>query len=187
MKYLIILASLLTTLNLFGQDEKPINKGNFLLGGSTNMAYHNQDGESYQINITPSFGFFVENNIAIGLKPNFGYYYTSSDDDELSFKQTSIGAGPFIKCYFNSGLLVELETYFLYGKSKYDYGDMFGSFEDESKQIIFSPGIGYAFFINNKVSLETKLSYQVAKIKSGSNHNDDSESLILSFGFQIFL
>lgn len=184
MKYLIILASLLITFSLFGQNEKPIKKGNFLLGGYANFSYQTQEEESYQVGISPSIGFFVANNVSIGLRPTFGYYRNNSGDQ--TFQQRTIGAGPFIKCYFNSGFLVELDSYFLWGKNMSEHG-IFGSSEREFKQIMLSPGIGYAFFINNKVSIETKLIYNIVNY---SYENDDSEnyqSLLLGLGFQIFL
>jgi hypothetical protein len=155
MKKLIFLLPLMFTLSSFSQTEKPITKGNIILSGGGTFQYSNykSDGGNdfgiIDLSFNPGFGYFIIDNLAIGLNATVGYSKLNS------YKSYSLGAGPFVKYYFNNGIFAKAEF-------SYTYLHGLGSNETKIKDYSIIPGVGYAFFLNQKVSLEPCISYQYA-------------------------
>jgi hypothetical protein len=181
MKKLIFLLPLMFTLISFSQTEKPTTKGNIILSGGGTFQYskfHYKDvNESktsiLDLSLNPGFGYFIIDNLVIGLNTNIGY-------SELGdYKAYTLGAGPFVKYYFNNGLFVKTD----FG---YTYLHGVGSNTTKIKDYTILPGVGYAFFINQKVSIEPCLSYKYAH-----NNSDDTISMLngvlLELKLNIFL
>jgi outer membrane protein len=180
MKKLIFLLFLAFSLNTFAQIEKPITKGNKILsGGGTIQSSTSGSGSFKQsvfsLSLNPGIGFFVINNLAIGLNTNIGYTNSSGSG------YYSLGIGPYVRYYFNNGL-------FLKGDFSYNYLHSLNSSPVKQKYHSFTPGIGYAFFLNQKVSLEPSISY---KYETGSTNvayrSQIVNSLLMELKFSIFL
>lgn len=186
MKKLVLLLSLAFSLNAFSQIEKPITKGNIILAGGGSINYSNVKSEYisfsskttlFYISFTPGFSYFIIDNLAIGINATISYsggknnqYYT-------------LGIGPMVKYYFNNGLFFNTEI---------DYNYLHGIKENTSVNKFFSlkPGVGYAFFLNQKVSLEPSLSYEFENVKfdSGSSTITNKENkVMLELKLNIFL
>ena len=52
--------------------DEPIQKGNWMIGGSLGSLGYSFEGESFNINVNPRAGYFVSDGIAIGASVNAG-------------------------------------------------------------------------------------------------------------------
>jgi outer membrane protein len=188
MKKLILLLSLAFCLDAFSQIEKPITKGNVILVGGGSIQTNNVQTSFYSnsdpniaatgvftISLTPGLDYFIIDNLAIGLNTSISYY------KQRSIKFYSLGAGPTIRYYFKNGLFVKAET-----SISYMHG--IGAI-NISKQTSYSlvPGVGYAFFINQKVAFEPCLSYMYTIHHLYSHYNLNVNNVLLELKFSIFL
>ena len=87
--------------NIYSQIEKPIKKGNLLIGSSLGSSTF--DFYYIDVSITPSAGYFVINNFAIGGIIQSQYYKDYYDG-------INIGLGPFLKYYSNIGIYVAFKS-----------------------------------------------------------------------------
>jgi hypothetical protein len=156
-KKLILLTCLFIPVLAYCQIEKPIKKGNIILGG-TGSVYSAKNtlsgaGQSvtkvFTININPTFNYFVIDNLALGATLDLGYLNNNSN------KGTEIGFGPNVKYYFNNGILLRSEV--AYSTSASDGLRIHG--------LNLKAGIGYALFINSKISIEPSLLYNASNEK----------------------
>jgi hypothetical protein len=203
-KYLLAFVLICVTIESNCQIDKPIKKGNIVLGGGTSFSYSQISGKyrSYDLNqgqyydvtidqknisfsLWPSFGYFITDGLVIGMSPS--YSFSQQKYSSFTWKTNSVGIAPFIKYYTNSGFFLFMESGFHYSISKQQ------GFDNERKNNWFSisPGVGYAFFINPKVSIEPSLEYTFNKSidKDNADINTDTKShyISLNIGFQIFL
>lgn len=155
--------------NVFAEKVLPITKGNYLLGGWISSYYYDNEifHKTFSIGISPNIGYFILDNLALGVRPTAHYQYTNQGGGN-EYNYYSWGLNIFGKYYFNNGFLAELSG---------------GAIVDQDNKIFYSlfPRIGYAYFINNKVSIEGLI---------GPNfHLGDHEyfEIPLSIGFQVFL
>ncbi|MGD0757131.1 MAG: hypothetical protein ABR927_18965 [Bacteroidales bacterium] len=183
MRRIILLLSLAFSLDAFSQIEKPITKGNMILVGGGTILFNkvqstygtNTSNTSiFTISLSPGFGYFIVNNLAIGLNTSISYYKQSST------KYYGLGAGPTIRYYFNNGLFIKAETSFSF---------IHGLDSNSSRQKSYSlvPGVGYAFFINQKVAFEPCLSYIYFHNNYSSDFTDRVNNIELELNFSIFL
>jgi len=161
MKKLALLLSLAFSINAFSQIEKPVTKGNIILSGGgaishVKNSYSTGGSNTSFINCTlsPGFSYFILDNFAIGLNTNLEYSGLTNN------KTYTLGIGPKVKFYFNNGLFVNAEV---------SYNSLHGISNTSNKATFFAfkPGIGYAIFLNQKVSLEPGIFYEV---KNGKYH-----------------
>lgn len=152
------------SLNAFGQIDKPLTKGNLNLegGGSIQYSKINSDfGISssktniFTISLDPGFAYFIIDNMAVGLNATFSYYAQKNNS------YYTLGIGPMIKYYFKNGIFVKAVT-------SYSFLHGMGSNDQANNYFSLKPGAGYAFFLNQKVSLEPCLIYEFDNIKLNS-------------------
>ena len=187
MKKLILLLSLTFCLNAFSQIEKPITKGNMILVGGVSIQSNNvqttYDPTStltgvFAISLTPGFGYFIQDNFAIGLNTNISFYKQGST------KYYSLGAGPTIRYYFKDGLFIKAETMIAFmGRLVTNFGSNSNS---KGTNISLIPGLGYALFLNQKVALEPCLSYMYI-LQHDYYQNLNVSNFLLELKFSIFL
>ena len=194
----------------FSQTEK----GNFIIGGSSNFSFASEknkfkadnfdgdDGDStLNISFAPTVGYFATDNLAIGLQTVIGY---SEDNTEFGkIKTTSIAGAPFIRYYFsNSKIRPFLQGTVGIGssKSKFDISNIFSPVDpiiqdvsNERTSRIFTYGFdgGVAIFINPQISVDLGIGYVHSSSKAKENNTNNSRfiSNIIGFnaGFNIFL
>jgi hypothetical protein len=168
MKKLFFVFLILVCANsLFAEKVLPITKGNYLLGGGFSSYYFNSDNfKTLSVGISPNIGYFILDNFALGVNPTaYFQYLKSSTTEDASY---SIGSGVFGKYYSNKGFVAELSF-------------EFRNNENESSFYSIFPRIGYAYFINQKVSLEGLIG---PRFTFGEMEYFE---IPLSIGFQIFL
>jgi hypothetical protein len=200
MKHLLAFFLICYAFNANCQTDNPIKKGNIVLGGSSGVTfsksnirhkvfdfvseqyyYQNNDQKSFTVSFNPLFGYFIVDGLVIGISPSYSYSqlkYTSYDDGITN----SIGIAPFIKYYFNNGFFSSLGVGYSFSTLKEQ------GLEYKYSSLSYNPGVGYAFFISSKVSIEPSLEYFFSK----SNYIDDTpyfktKRFLFSVGFQIFL
>lgn len=176
MKKTTLIASLIFATTLNAQTEPtnlPTAKGNWIIGGSTNLGFssnkstsktdnYSADGQKItNFNITPSVGYFVMDNLAVGI--NLGYEVQKYDSyqnaqnstfsvipsltyfieaDSKAFPYVSAGAG---YAFFNT-------------KSDTNPGDKTNFFAWGAKA-------GLAYFITPSIAIDLGLTYQQLSTK----------------------
>ncbi len=183
MKKLIFLLLLMLSINSYSQEKKPITEGNIILSGSgTIQSYHSETttGTSltktslFSLNLSPGVGYFIIDNLAIGGNLTVSYYKQGLN------KYYTLGLGPWARYYFNNGIFVKGETNFVIFNG-------LGSNNSRQRSYSITPGVGYAFFLNEKVSLEPCLSYIYSHTHYADAVNERMNNLQLEVRFSIFL
>lgn len=80
-----------------------IEKGNWLIGGNGNFNYRKTNDQfggtkEFFLSISPDFGYFFKNQLALGLRPGINSFATKSNTTTGS--NTSLVIGPFIRYYY---------------------------------------------------------------------------------------
>jgi len=179
MKKLLFLILLFAPLCAFSQIEKPVTKGNFIIsGGGTIESDHHKSGSysysSFGFIFEPGFGYFVKDNLAIGFNSTFGYAKMSD------FKSYVLGIGPYVKYYFPNGVVLNFDTSF-----DYTHGSGTSS-SQKINGLSLAPGVGYAFFLNSKVSLEPSVNYKYIHSNTNGNISNDN-NFFIALKLNIFL
>lgn len=150
-----------------------IEQGTILVGASSNAGFtsFNEDAGDYsQFNLDVKGGYFIMDNLAIGL--NLGF---SSVDFGDSGKETDTGFGLFGRYYFNGKIFGGVGFNSVKVKFESD------SFDSESTVSVIPIEVGYAAFLNDAVAIEPALNYSI--------YGGDSEgaSFGLSIGLTVYL
>ena len=187
MKKIILTLAFSTSIFTLGQDitrpvpsdevgEKPIQKGNWLVGGSIGSLGYSFEGENFNININPQAGYFISDGVALGLTTGLGLQTVKGGDNIWSYKLM-----PFIRYYFPEGAS---STGRFFGQGELGItGAESGGTSDTS--FGFGINAGYAHFISRTVALEVTGGYNYSK----SNHAsaEAQNGLGVAVGFQIYL
>jgi len=152
----------------------PIQKGNWMVGGSLANLGYSFEGKAFNINLQPRAGYFVADGIAIGAQTNLGFTAVKDHDNEWNY-----GIAPFIRYYFPEGASA---TGRFFGQG--DLG-IAGSSVGKDVSLAFGINLGYAHFITKTVALEAIAGYNYTK--SNVNLGDKSSGLGIGLGFQIYL
>jgi outer membrane protein len=205
MKKLLALCALALTV---GYVQAQTNAGGMMFGG--NIGYQSQKSnwgvdreiESKTLTINPQFGYFVADNLGIGLSVNYTHQKNSDNipynvDDEATSSETILA--PFVRYY----VFTPNEKFAFYAEASVGIGfsrtDPYYSDEDikgKSFNTRLSPGFSY--FFNEKWALDLQLS-GIAYSSNDPNTDDDAEndksssfkfgasSLNPSLGFRYFI
>ena len=130
-----------------------ISKGAILMRGSSNLGFtsFNEDAGDYtQFNLDVKGGYFIMDNLALGL--NLGF---SSVDLGDSGKETDTGFGVFGRYYFNGKIFGGVGFNSVKVKFESD------SFDSESTVSVIPIEVGYAAFLNDVVAIEPSVNYSI--------------------------
>jgi long-subunit fatty acid transport protein len=121
-KFIFPLVILFYSIDGYSQINKPITKGNIILGGAigfscnpgisdsnndyddSNMDYHFSSKQNFlSFSLSPSFGYFVADGFVLGLSPSFSYFHnkytykyfypSTGQENEYEYKSTSYRIG----------------------------------------------------------------------------------------------
>ncbi len=196
MKKALTLILLFTSLKISAQIEKPITKGNYIIGGSISGSYqsstNNETFYDYDYNdgtfsirqnkikntncdfvFSPNIGYFIFNGLSAGITPTFSISNQKIENNATNgtsgiSKVYSAGTGTYLKYYFQKGFLLNLNIQYLFNKSHStnesnsfitQNGILKASSDNHYNTVGISPGLGYAIFLNSKISLEMLISY----------------------------
>lgn len=150
-------------------------KGNWLVGGSAGFSSQSQSGSSTtttELSITPTAGYFISNNLAVGASLNFGSQKSGSTT------VSTFGIGPMVRYYF-----AELgKNAKIYGQGEFAYASV-SSGGTTNTGTGWALQAGPAFFLNKNVAIETTLRYGSVKPQNANNVN----TFGVNVGFQIHL
>lgn len=139
-----------------------VNQGAWMLGGSasfTSTSFKDIDGSTTTFILNPNIGYFIADDLAIGL----GVAVSSFNDN------TDFGVGPFVRFYFADAIFAQA-------------GIDLGLGDNEFTK--FQVGVGYSWFLDNSVAIEPMLFY---RSNSVPDPGFDSSVIGLSIGVQAFL
>ena len=212
-RILPILIFLFACLPVFSQEKseivKPITKGNYIIGGDLKINYQslyekatysslpemNFRTNSFQVDISPEIGYFLADGLVIGLSPTIQYSFSKPKSASYLYpgaKGHTVGLGTnvFIKYYLKNNIFLQLETGYVHDWIV-QRNSTFGNYT--YNYFSFTPSIGYAFFINSKVSFEPKINYTFNKNDTsdtsnlGTSTKISTNGIFLSMQFTIFL
>jgi len=144
------------------------------------------------INLLPSIGYFITNNLAVGLDLTLGMMNYKDGEDGDTEKMNILLAGPFIRYYFPmNNLYPFVAGSASFGSLKYKWESDQDSDEDKTALTSFGGGLGIAVPIGNKVTFDIMAGYTSITAKDKEDNPDDNRVVIgsfgLKFGFVIFL
>lgn len=154
---------------------KPIQKGNWLVGGSIGALGYSFESENFNINLMPKAGYFISDGIAIGLGVNLGFSTVKGGDNIWGY-----GVKPFIRYYFPEGSSASGR---FFGQG--DLGITGANEGTSDTSFAFGLNLGYAHFITNTVALEVTAGYNYSK--SDAANAVAQNGLGAAVGFQIYL
>jgi len=217
MKKVILLAGILCVLNLT-MLKAQTEQGTFFLGLSSSIGLSGPSTDLMSLefssskeksdksgtneptptktssfNLSPKVGYFIKNNLAVGLDVSMALYHSSqlSADYNSNNHITLFGAGPFVRYYIPTGKIlpfIELGGSLGLTNNKYEYFNN----TDEYKQSIsmLEGGVGVAVPLGERVSFDGMLDYRSITIKNTKNNPNNDRTVMgtigLKVGFTIF-
>lgn len=164
----LMVSALVLGLATFSQAQT-VSAGSWMIGGMAGFSSATADGADDALNtitISPNLGYFVIDNLGIGV--NVGFVSQSLGDASL----TQVGIGPYARYYVYQGLFPQVGI--MYNSIKFDD-------EDADTSTDINLGVGYSFFLNNSIAVEPMLSYTIGGGDSKVN------TFGLMIGIQAFL
>jgi outer membrane protein len=181
-KIALSLIVLMSSITIFCQTQK----GNFVLSGNTSIEFINNnikyvyDGQTQgklktnSFLFSPSFGYFVIDNLSIGLSSNISFETTKMDGDKTSSKSFSVL--PTTSYYFSLNEKIKPSVRLGIGyASIITKSD--GSEKSSYNGIAFGFGGGVSYFINKNISFNLGLSYTRSNLK-----NEDNDKMKVKLG-----
>lgn len=161
-------------------------KGNMVIGGSFRFSSNtqqttNDDLKSSSFGISPSFGYFVSDNFAVGVNGGFNSINYSNDD-----KQTSFNFGPFVRYYkfiADDKFAFTADAGFGFGSGKYD-SELNVDSKTSSFNLYVSPG--FAYFFSPKWSLDFQLQGISYSRNDPNKDVDNDKNANFTFGVSSF-
>ena len=168
-----------------------VKHGSILIGGTlSGFAYKTSDnlhslnglqeeGTKIQANLQSKNGYFIMNDFAVGLNLNLFHESTkiTSDPEQEPFRETFFMAGPFVRYYLDNGVFGETGV----SLGKHSFSDGF-----QSNLLEGTVGVGYAFFFNEKFSIEPLLSFRYFR-QSKDDKRYTTFGPMIGIGFQAYL
>lgn len=154
---------------------KPIQKGNWMVGGALGSLGYSFEGENFNINLMPKAGYFISDGIAVGLGVDLGFATVKGGDNIWGY-----GIKPFVRYYFPEG---SSPTGRFFGQG--DLGITGANEGTSDTSFAFGINAGYAHFVTSSVALEVMAGYNYSK--SSASSAVAQNGLGVALGFQIYL
>jgi hypothetical protein len=213
----VLFVLLLVFAGLIGYSQT--EKGTMFIGGGINFSGNSDvnldtvtryDICSYGVNIHPDFGYFVKDNLAIGVMLNLGYS-SSKNSYDRKYPNTSnqtdnrtsymVGAGFFgnyyIKISEHFDFLINGEVSFAYNtsvlkRSTSDTSNQYNALYPEKTDnrgytagVSFSPGV--VWFINPKLGIQASFGRLYYNYSYSKDHNVDFDNYDKSSNYGVSL
>lgn len=173
MKKLLFAALMLVAVAASAQIEKPITKGNMMIGGAIKHSTLSIHLTNFQFNASPSFGYFVANQLAVGIELPVSIFKMSQ------IHNYSYGYSPFVRYYLKNGLFASVQ----FSQIFTDYQDI-NMNRSKMNRFVIAPGIGYSFFLNRNVAFEGGVFYEQSFYNNSVGNQGE---LSFRLGLQIFI
>ncbi len=188
-----VLVGLSSSISFFGESGPMFGPDLASFGFSTYKEDGDVESKMSFFNLQPKAGYFVMDNLAVGLNIFFSTYkYKDPDESSNYYGVTAIGAGPFARYYFPQEKFypfVELSSIFGTSKYKESWGD--GEYDYDYKYSLmgFGAGVGLAMPLGDRVTFDAMLGYSTFTAKEKDEDDDDKETtgtIGLKLGFVVF-
>ncbi len=196
MRILFISLLLFLSFKVFSQENHSflipakIKQGSVMLGGvvsasaykttkELNLPLGPEEGTDVLFNVRMKNGYFLDHDFALGLDITLEHERLSvnTDRDVAKFRRTVMLAGPFARYFLDNGVFGDLSLGA--GLLNFSTGDKTNLFQG-------TLSIGYAYFINEKISLEPTLSFRYYKEWRNGQANT-TLGPVLGFGVQAYI
>ena len=200
MKNLRILFVTMLALGISALSFGQTGKGKFLIGTGSNLSFisgsskwktdtgSGDNGISSALGLSPKLGYFVTDELALGVELQLGYGKSKNNSDKShSF---DYGVGPFARYYFGSDKLKPFVGGALnLGGDSQNSTISNTTYKSKSSTFSFDLGGGLAYFLSEKVSLDLGINYnyKTAHLNTPDNYRDQSGTLIVGAGFNFFI
>ncbi len=193
---------LVGALALFAAVNAQTEKGSWVIGGSTTVGFNNVStkysaGNSSStepsvstFTLTPSFGYFVQDKLAVGL--DLGFVSMSQKDGDYKYTANTLSAMPTVTYYFKSAtnLVPYLGAGVGYASTKltekYD-----GESESETVDgLAWKAKGGLVYLINQNIGVDLGASYNQYSNKEtvmGTDYKTTVGTFGINVGFTVFL
>ena len=155
--------------------RKPIQEGNWMVGGALGALGYSFESENFNINLMPKAGYFISNGVAVGLGVDLGLSTVKGGDNIWGY-----GIKPFVRYYFPEGAS---STGRFFGQA--DFGITGATEGTADTSVAYGINGGYAHFITSTVALEVTAGYNYSK--SSAANALAQNGLGVAIGFQIYL
>lgn len=167
-----------------------VKHGSLLIGGTLsasaykttrefNLPLGAQEGTNIFATLRSKNGYFIDHDFAVGLGVTLEHenFRSVTEEDERKFRRTRLLFGPFARYYLDNGFFGELSTEV--GLLNFSTGQKSNLFEG-------GIGVGYAYFINQRISLEPMLTFRYFREwKDGLTNTTFGP--MLGFGVQAYI
>lgn len=202
-KSIIIMLCLFANI-VFSQDENDtflIEKGTWVVEGDFGLNFGNSnnvsgttisDNSGFSFNIAPKVGYFISDNLQLGLGLAYGYTKFDNSDgnspniNETTSKRNSYGIFPYLKKFFPVGKKLSFhlvaETRFEVFNTNFVGNDNFSESSSDVFSINLRPGINYRF--TDHILMQAnfgRLGYNYAKQELDDTTSRESND----FGFNL--
>jgi hypothetical protein len=181
----------------FTQAFAQFEQGRMMVGGAVDLNSYGSTSvngntstkvsRTTHFGLSPTFGYFVVNNFVVGGSLTLGSSVTKYKTQNDKFTSSSFVIGPFARYYF--------DNFFVHGSA--GIGISRSRFKGDRGQGVTTHNVsqldlggGYAFFLNDNVTFEPQLGFNVnveTDKDSDPKEADLTTGLYLKAGFQIYL
>jgi hypothetical protein len=175
-KLLSVLICLLLSNLVFAQKNESfltdayVLQGSWVLGGDLASSWKSysqhhgtiknvDQGRVFRLDMTGKLGYFVLEDVALGLKANGTHLNLRSDSTGAAPRQTAVLAGPFIRKYFKAGI---------FGEAGAGVGLDHISNGLQWDLLAADLGLGYSYFLNKNIAIEPILVLVYSRHKAGT-------------------
>lgn len=173
--------------------------GKFLIGGSSSLDFaastekwktDDDDGtygKGMAFNLTPQFGYFVIDGLAVGLELEVTMSSFKDDEDDGKSTVTGLVAAPFVRYYFGASKIkpfAEAAVGFGTYTDKYDPSDGESS-TDKYGIFAYQIKAGAGFFLNDVVSLDMGVAYRSMSVKQKEDNDNNYKDITSQIGLEI--
>ena len=156
------------------------DQGGWVFGGGSDFSFvsskfdSEQDESASDMNLNVGAGYFVIDNLSVGLGLGFGSNKEAGADDATS----SWSVGPVVRYYLPMKI---------FGQLSYQLGSVSSGGEKLYGTGDLGIGAGYAAFLNDHVAIEPMVRYDMtsAKPDEGDSVNGSAFGLFINFGIYL--
>jgi hypothetical protein len=148
-------------MQIWSQDFNPLQKGNFLIGGSLSGFYEKTENldfkYTYELDIHPNVGYFIFDRFAVGIAPTTSVQWSRNNVKNKFDQKTNLNISPTFRYYVWKNLFVSFEPGYLVGHFES------GRVDSKTKGYSLNQGIGYDLFVKNGIAIELGYYYYYSK------------------------
>ena len=162
-------------------------KGNMMVGGTLSLSKEtpedNNETQFSSTNFSPSFGYFVMDNLAVGA--NLGFTSQTSKTPAFKTVSSSIGLGPFARYYKftsneNFAFFGQAQLMFYSGKTETTAAG--GSATSKNSRTVISISPGFSYFMTKRWALDLSITGLVFQFEDPNKDNDDDKKTTIALG-----